>query len=329
MAAVSTALPQTATAPLGETARVPDAVLVHDPAPAGALEVFAVEPDLVTIRDRYLFRERPDAEEFGRQHRAFVAAVAQSGVEVRQIADLLAGDAALEPAAGNPNQVYTRDALVTLPWLPGRYIVGRMHSEIRRPERVTMEAAVRRIGLTAVADVPDGLVLEGGDVIPFVREGRRSLLIGYGRRTHRDTLDFLQDALIPEHLDEIIGVRLAQWRINLDGGMVPVADDVVIAHPESLLDGVLLDGSGTSPVDVLDMLQELGMTLVEVTREESIFQQACNCLCLGDRRVICYDLCPRLVPILASHGISASCVPGSQLVKGTGGPRCMSRPVYL
>jgi N-dimethylarginine dimethylaminohydrolase len=322
------AITDTQTALLGETARRPDAVVVHDPVPSGALSLLHAEPDADTVRERYLFRARPDEQEFALQHAAFVAAIEQAGIVVHHLGDLVAGDPEVEPGLGNPNQVYTRDALVTLPWLPGAYIAGRMHAPIRQTERVAMEAAMARLGLTAVADVPDGLVLEGGDVIPLIRGGRRSLLIGYGRRTHRETLDFLADALIPRHVDEIVGVLLAPWRINLDGGMVPVADDVVIAHPESLLDGVLIDAEGTTRVDVLDLLRDIGMTVIEVTRDESVINQACNCLCLGDRRVVCYDLTPRLPPLLRATGVSPICVAGSELVKGTGGPRCMSRPIY-
>ena len=70
------------------------------------------------------------------------------------------------------------------------------------------------------------------------------------------------------------------------------------------------------------------MRVIEVTREESVHQQACNAVCLGDRRLICYDLCPRAVRLLKDNAVDACCIPGSELVKGRGGPRCMTRPLY-
>lgn len=317
-----------APAVIGESTRPPDAILVHDPTPHGALEVLASESDPEILQERCLFRDWPDPPSFTVQHRDFVTAIEGTGTPVVWLSEVLTGDPVLKPVAVNPNQIYTRDALVTLPWMPGTYIAGRMHAPIRQPERDVMTTVMDRLGLRRIVDIPEGLVLEGGDVIPFCRNGSRCLLIGFGRRTHRETLDFLADALIPEHLDEILAVRLAPWRINLDGGMVPIAEDVVVTHPESLLEGVQIDQAGTMEVDFLDSLREQGVNVIEATREESVFQQACNFLCLGNRRVIGYDLTPRLLPILAAHEVEVIAVPGSELVKGTGGPRCMSRPIY-
>lgn len=317
-----------ATAVLGESMRPPDAILVHDPTPHGALDVLAAESDADTLQERYLFRDWPDPQLFAAQHQAFVTAIEETGTPVLRLAEVLDGDPVLEAVAANCNQVYTRDALFTLPWLPDAYVLGRMHAPIRRPEREVMAAAMDRLGLRRLLEVPEGLVLEGGDVIPFVSGGSRTLLIGYGRRTTRETLDFLAEALIPDHLDGILAVRLAPWRINLDGGMVPVAEDVIVTHPESLLEGVHIDATGSREVDFLGTLREQGVSVIEAARDESIFQQTCNFLCLGNREVISYDLTPRLAPLLSAHEIKAITVPGSELVKGTGGPRCMSRPLY-
>lgn len=91
---------------------------------------------------------------------------------------------------------------------------------------------------------------------------------------------------MPWALDEIVAVRLPEWRMNLDGVLVPVADDTVVAHPGSIEAAFVRDRQGERTVDLLGLLRELGMTVIEVTREESMAMQACNCLCLGNRRVI-------------------------------------------
>ncbi len=74
--------------------------------------------------------------------------------------------------------------------------------------------------------------------MPFSAGGERILLIGYGRRTNRMTIDFLRTAILPKFADRIIGVELAEWRINLDGGMVVLSDDTVVIHRPSLLSAV-------------------------------------------------------------------------------------------
>ena len=154
------------------------------------------------------------------------------------------------------------------------------------------------------------------------------MLLGYGRRTTLETLHFLRDQLIPNHLDENFGGELAEWRINLDGGMVPVASNVVLTHPESLLSGLWLTQTQSVQINVWDMLRDLGMNIIPVTQEESIFKQACNCFCVGDRTIVTYDLSDRVDHELRARGIKTHRIAGSELVKGTGGPRCITKPIH-
>ncbi|SMH28501.1 dimethylarginine dimethylaminohydrolase family protein [Azospirillum agricola] len=301
----------------------PKAVLIHNPVHCGALDVFDGDADL----DYLLFRERPDTRRFAAQYDAFHDTLSQHVAQVIVLESLL-GPVERARLGTNPNQVYTRDAMITLPWMPGNCILCNMGPSIRKPERDTMAAAAKALGLRNLVDVPPHLTLEGGDVIPFSRAGRRTLLIGYGPRTQLDTARFLAQALIPHAVDEIIAIELGNWRINLDGGFVPVAADVAVAHLPSLLSAIQIDLHGTRPIDLPTMLRDSGFTIIDVSFEESRFLQACNCFCLGDRRIVCYDLCPRVLDLFRESGITAHAVPGSELVKGTGGPRCMTRPLY-
>lgn len=319
--AVSTA------APLGELEAVPARLIVHDPAATGALDALA-GATRAELKERTLFAERPESRGFAAEHAALVRALEEAGVEVVRLADLIGGSELWNEVETNPNLVYTRDAAITLPWLPGCYVGGAMRMPIRRPEVAVMAAALEALGLRELFRMPPDRFLEGGDVIPLVRDGRRALLVGFGPRTDRRSIDLLCERLLPRALDEIVGVRLAAERMNLDGVLVPVADDTVVAHPASIEAAFLRDARGERPVDVLRLLRELGMTAIEVTRRESTALQACNCLCLGGRRVVCYDLAPRVVEALRRRDVEVTTIPGSELIKGTGGPRCMTRPAY-
>ena len=73
------------------------------------------------------------------------------------------------------------------------------------------------------------MFLEGGDIIPYINEGRRCLLAGYGPRSTPAAIDVLQQDLLPHYAEKIIAIHLAPWRMNLDGGFLPVADDVIVA----------------------------------------------------------------------------------------------------
>jgi N-dimethylarginine dimethylaminohydrolase len=313
---------------LAEYACTPAALLVHDPVAAGSFRRLERVEDRDALERDFLFRERPVTSLYARQHRAFVARLRSLVPAVHQLQDLAGSSVVYAQARHNPNQVFTRDSLITLPWRPDAYFEARMREPLRRPEAATVAAAVRRLGLREILRLPEALFLEGGDVVPFLREGRRSLLVGHGSRTARDTLDFLQQSLIPEFADEIVGVGLAPWRMNLDGGLLPVSEDLILADVASIGEGLILDARGTQPVDPLAMLRDLGSTILEVSPEESVYAQACNAVCLGGRRIVYFDLCPRVSELLRAHDIDVLHVAGSELVKGRGGPRCMTRPIY-
>ena len=125
-----------------------------------------------------------------------------------------------------------------------------------------------------------------------------------------------------------MGIELVPERMNLDGVLVPVADDTFLVDRSSIVRSFVLDGSGERPIDVLEMLRELGMTPLDVTRAEATTMQACNCVCLGGRRVVAFDLCKRVVTALRAREIEVRTISGAELIKGTGGPRCMTRPLY-
>jgi N-dimethylarginine dimethylaminohydrolase len=312
---------------LAEFSVTPGRVLVHDPVAAGAFRALEAIRDPAVLERDWLFRKPPDPARYAEQHGALVRAL-QPHVAVLHLADLIADHEAFACAGSNPNLVFTRDSIVTLPWAPDRYLAARMKPALRRPETGALRAALERLGLRELPPIPEGLFLEGGDVIPFEREGRRTLLIGHGPRTRFETIEHLQGALLPRHADEILAIELAPWRMNLDGGLVPVTEDVVLAEPPSLIAGLLLDARSRQPVDALGLLRDLGMHVIETTREESVHAQACNCVCLGGRRIVYYDLCPRVAELLHRHDVETILVPGSELVKGRGGPRCMTRPIY-
>jgi arginine deiminase len=191
-----------------------------------------------------------------------------------------------------------------------------------------MKVAAERLGLREVIQLPPDIVLEGGDIIPFAHRGRRCLLVGYGQRTTPDAIGFLQQELLPAYADELIALKLAPWRMNLDGGFMPLSDDVFVADMSSILGAHLVLPQARIAFDFWELLGDWGVRVIDTTPEESVYAQSCNCLCLGDRRVVCYDLCPRIVALIAQHGIRVHTVPGIELIKGRGGPRCMTRPIY-
>jgi N-dimethylarginine dimethylaminohydrolase len=303
--------------------------MVHDPVAAGAFYAFDRVNDDSRLEPDLLFRARPDAAPYAAQHALLVRTIAAHIGRVVYLHALIGDEPSFELTRTNPNQVFTRDSLITLPWSPEAFFCARMKPPQRRNEANTMKAAAERLGLREVMRLPPNIFLEGGDIIPFAYKGRRSLLVGWGPRSTPEAIDFLQQEFLPDYADEVIALHLAPWRMNLDGGFVPVADDVVVADMSSILGAELVEPHARRTLDLWDMLRGLGISVIDTTPEESVYAQSCNCLCLGDRSVICYDLCPRVIGLLGQSRIHVHSVPGGELIKGRGGPRCMTRPIYL
>jgi N-dimethylarginine dimethylaminohydrolase len=318
-------VPPVAPEPWSEHEAPPVRVLVHDPSETGALDTLRSVPRK-QLQDRFLFRAIPDADAFAREHRGLVDALVHEGVEVLRLRDLVddAGGASL---AENPNHVYTRDPAIVLPWLPGRFLRGRMRKPIRRREPEILSAALERLRLEELPIRGTG-ALEGGDVIPVTPDARRTLVVGFGPRTARASLTDLCEALMPHALDAVVGIELVPERMNLDGAFVPVAADAALVEPSSIVRALLLDEAGERPVDPLRWLRENGVEPIVVTREEATAAQACNVVCVGTRRLVAYDLSARVVAELRRREFTVTTVAGTELIKGTGGPRCMTRPLY-
>jgi N-dimethylarginine dimethylaminohydrolase len=312
---------------LSEYDAAPRRVVIHDPAGTSAFAQLGQVP-ADRLEERYLFRAAPDRARFAAQHTFLATALTDAGVNVVHLGDQLekGGDSELH---ANPNHVYTRDSAITLPWLPGWFIRCAMRKPIRRAEPGLMAFALNKLGLQELFSMPQRLFLEGGDVIPLARKGRRTLLVGFGPRTNRASISELIDRLLPWAVDELIAIELVPERMNLDGVLVPVANDTVLVDPSSIVRSLRLDADGEEPVDVLRLLRSEGMTPLEVSRAEATTMQACNCVCLGDRQVIAYDLCKRVIQVLQTRDIHVHAIPAAELIKGTGGPRCMTRPLYV
>ena len=302
-------------------------MLVHDPTTTKAFQLLAQVPT-EELEERYLFRCIPDHDAFALAHAALVSRLARAGIEPVFLGQVVDTHARVH-LDGNPNHVYTRDSAITLPWLPGWFIRGSMRKTVRRREPDVMASALVALGLQELFAMPPGLVLEGGDVIPLARDGRRTLLVGFGPRTTRPSLTELRDRLLPWALDELVGIELVPERMNLDGVLVPVASDTILVEPTSIVRSSLLDATGERPVDIVDLLGDSGMQPVHVTRIEATTMQACNCVGLGGRRLIAYDLCDRVTQALRARDLDVQTIPGAELIKGTGGPRCMTRPLYV
>jgi N-dimethylarginine dimethylaminohydrolase len=81
-------------------------------------------------------------------------------------------------------------------------------------------------------------------------------------------------------------------------------------------------------LDPLPYFKDHGFEIIEATKEESYFQQACNFVCLGTKKLVAYNMTERINEALRTRSFEVIGIEGDELVKGNGGPHCMTRPFY-
>ena len=287
-------------------------VLVHSP---------GEELDLVDCRSygKYLFEDAIEPEEFKRQHELLINLLRSEGVDVILLSEVLRKNPRfLDSIKKDPNYIYVRDTTTVT---PTGYIKMRMKSPIRREEPRTVEAALIELGIRRALTITPPTTMEGGDLIFLDRE---SLLVGTGNRT--DWKALRQTA--KTGIRRVIAVNLSSKVIHLDGTMMILDSDLAVVHPPSLSRTVTVFEEGSVPrrVGFIEYLRKLGMRVIEVTDYERR-RRATNVVTLGPRKVIMYAGNARVAREMEKEDVDAIEIDGSELVRGGGGPRCMTAPI--
>jgi len=271
---------------------------------------------------RYLFEDAIEPARFRNQHGQLVETLRHEGVDVVLVERVLEGSPLLPLVEKSPNLVYMRDTVAVT--RAGR-IQMRMSSPVRRHEPRIAAAALDRIGVGRLMDVRAPATMEGGDLIFLDGE---TLLVGVGNRTNRVALRQLRDRIRPKGWRILIAIQLPQSVIHLDGTMMVVDEDLAIVHRESLTGPAIVYEDGKPPrrAQPLRILKQRRFRLIEVTAYERQ-RRATNVITLGPRKVIGYAGNERVRRLLAEEGVDIIELEGSELVRGGGGPRCMTAPI--
>ena len=284
------------------------------------------EVDLVTPRSyrKYLFSDAIDPERFRQDHVRLTDAFRSEGVEVRLITELLRDrPKLLREAERLPNLIYTRD---TTTITPNGYILTRMKTPVRRRESRVVEAALQKLSVPALMKAKPPATIEGGDLI-FLDE--ETLIVGVGNRTNREAIRQL--VRVGERaggLRSLFMIPLPSWVLHLDGCMMPLDSDLAIVHLHSLQKpgNLLENGRLKKNVNLPKFLSEREVSLVEVTDYERQ-RRATNVIPLRCRRAIAYNGNARVSRELSKNGVDLIEIEGAELIRGSGGPRCMTATI--
>jgi arginine deiminase len=257
-------------------------------------------------------------------------------------------DFVLEPL---PNHLYTRDASA---WIGTGVAVNSMRKLARVRETVNYEAVYRWHPLFAGAGFPiwtagieNGVATtEGGDILVV---GNGAVLVGMSERTTAAGVERLARRLFAGGAAErMVAVRLPPTRsmMHLDTVMTMVDPETftkyaglgmlptytvepgdsekelkVTDHAPERMHDAIAEAMGLPEIRVLTAEQDVHAA------EREQWDDGCNALAVAPGVVVTYERNETTNADLRVHGIEVLDIPGGELGRGRGGPRCMSCPI--
>ncbi len=247
-----------------------------------------------------------------------------------------------------PNLYFTRDPFATI----GNSVsLNKMYAETRRRETLYGKYIFNYHPMFADNPVnllynrEDSTRLEGGDELIL---SKNVLAVGISQRTDVASIEKLATRIFTDEpsFEHILAFNIGKKRkfMHLDTVFTMVDYDKFTIHPE-IEEGLVIhslskQNGKVKIVEEKDALENIlcryldlpavelihcgGSDIAAAAREQ--WNDGSNTLAIAPGEVIVYDRNPITNKLLAEAGVKLNEIPGSELVRGRGGPRCMSMP---
>jgi N-dimethylarginine dimethylaminohydrolase len=259
-------------------------------------DYFSFQPINEITRGVLARGEQPDPTAFRREHAELVQAYRDAGVEVVLI----------EPDPGLPYMVYARDFGACL---AEGALIGSFREPVRQGEDLLYEAKVRALGVPVIGRVTRGS-FEGGD---FWLLDEATVVHGVVARTDWEGLRCAQEILEPLGYT-VRGIQIASKNLHLDMAFNIVAPGVAVCATEQM------------PDFFLRALRKRRFELIKVS-SAGVLAHHCNVQALGNDRVLTFAGNKVVNDKLRALGLDVIAPEITEILKGGGGPHCMTFPL--
>jgi N-dimethylarginine dimethylaminohydrolase len=243
----------------------------------------------------------PDLEKSRSEWDSFTAILAKNGVEVELLGKGYQGCA---------KSYFMRDPATMTPW---GAIISRMALTQRWGEEQHVAKKLWEMNIPVLMMVTGNGTFEGGNYIPL---DEYTVILGRGIRSNDVGIRQVQNLLDLMNLESIVVDVPAYLEhyggyVHVDVCLNPIDKDLALVYPPGL------------PYWFLEDLKNRGFDMIEVEREE-VLRMGTNVLPLGKKKVILPAGNPIVKKRLEEVGMKIIEISMNELMKGGGGPRCIT-----
>ena len=256
-------------------------------------------------------------------------------------------------AAPMPNLYFTRDNFASI----GNGIsLNHMYSVTRNRETIYAEYIFKyhpefkdQVDKYYNRDIPYSV--EGGDILNL---NEHILAVGISQRTKAEAIDELAKNLFRDKnckIDTVLAFNIPNTRafMHLDTVFTQIDRNKFTYHPgimETLQVFEITEGNDENSDEDLNVIEindslenilstylKMPITLIpcaggdKVAAEREQWNDGSNTLCIAPGVVIVYDRNNITNQVLRENGLKVLEIPGAEISRGRGGPRCMSMPL--